>query len=210
MFLSFLAGLVLLSFSFRLLLIIIGLPLELIFAFLSRNRDVRTGTLSVIINQVILSVVFSGFIAIICLLYASHPSIQHSWFYATCGFIATFLALSSNVQNKRQEIQDSSAWTTPEGEGAFQGAGIGLLAGLVAYPVFYNVPQIVGVIPGAVSFFEWTIRLADWLTEFWIVRAILGLTIVGYVLNAGFMALIGGFMLLAAGWAGLKRMFGKA
>ena len=72
------------------------------------------------------------------------------------------------------------------------------------------MPQLFGVIPGAVSFFEWTIRLADWLTGFWIVQVILGLTVLGYLLTAGIIALSGGFVLLAAGWAGLKRIFGMA
>ena len=92
-------------------------------AFLSRNREDRTGTWSAITNQVIQSIVYSGFIAVICLLYASHPSVQHTWVYAACGFIATFFALGSNVDLDRSE------------EGALLGAGIGYLAGLVAYPV---------------------------------------------------------------------------
>lgn len=141
MFLNFIASLILLSFTFQFLIMIIGIPLALVLTLLSRGSNDRYGIWSTMLNQITLSVVYSGFIAIISLLYASHWAVKYPWVYATCGFIATYFTLGSNAHAKLQQANALFSWLTPEEQAAAEGAGIGVLAGLIAYPVFYNIRE---------------------------------------------------------------------
>jgi len=58
----------------------------------------------------------------------------------------------------------------------------------------------VTVLPGASTVIDWTLHIAEWLTHFWVVRVILGITVLSYVANFGLILLVGGGLLLYGLW----------
>ncbi len=207
MFLSYLASFILLGFVFRLLLALMAIPLALMLAFTGRGSDEHP-VWPAAVNQAIICVAYAGFLAVISAIYAEHEAVQYPWLYGVAGFIATYFALGSNAHSKAEASRQVFSWPTPEEEAAATGAGIGFLAGLLAYPAFFLWPAVVGLIPGVPMFFTWVIGVADWLSGFWIVRIILGFTLLGYIFSAGMMAVVGGAMLAFAGFGAIGRLLG--
>lgn len=201
-FIVFVSSLILLGFIFQLLLMAIALPLALVFAFFPRSADERSDVWSAILNQISLSVVFAGFIAVISYMY------DHTRPWSTRGSTRFVDLLRHTLLSARMPTRNKQEWPSKVELAAAHGAGIGALAGLIAFLIFYSWPEAITVIPGAYTFFSLTIGLADWLTGFWIVRIILAIAVLGYLMNAGVMALIGGTLLIGAGWIWFRRLLG--
>ncbi len=203
MFISYLAALILLGFAFRFVLAIISIPLALLTAALSGDSEDRVHLGSIAFNQGSISLLYSAYIALITLLFTSNASVSPTWPYFLAGLVWVFFRLGSNAAAKSEERGEFGLWQTTEQEAAATGAAIGVLVGLVAYPVFYLAPQVALFIPGAEWFLTSSLKFGLWLSHFWIVRVILLFTVGGYILNAGFMALIGNIMLLSFLWSRL-------
>lgn len=203
MYFKYLAGLVLFGFAFRFLLAVVAIPLVLLQMLFQRRSQDQLQLLTVGANQVIVSALYSAFLAVITGMYASEEGVQHSWVYALTGFLFVFVALSANAADKARHAEGVPPWQGEELEAASLGAGIGFLVGLASFPITYHWPEVVIFVPGAATFFGWCFNLGVWLTRFWIVNAVLLMVVVGYVVNAGFMAIFGGVMLAYALWSGL-------
>ena len=203
MYLTYVAALVLLGFAFRFVLALVAIPFALFSATLSKHSEGPVHLISIAFNQGMISLLYAAYIALITLLFTSNEAVSSAWPYFLTGLIWVFFALGSNAAGKSQEAAQLALWQTPEQEAAATGAAIGVLVGLVAYPLFYFLPQLALVIPGAEWFLTSSFRLGVWLGQFWIVRLILLFTVGGYLLNASFMALIGTIMLLSFLWSRL-------
>ncbi len=115
--------------------------------------------------------------------------------------------LGSNAHEKTKATSDPPGMIqTPVEAAVAQGAGIGLAIGLVLFIIVYNWPTTITFIPGIRPLMGLNLHFADWLVGFRIVRVLLGFTLLAYVVNFGFMVLIGGALLLGAAWSGLKRL----
>ncbi len=207
MFLQFIGSLILIGFVMRFVVGVLAIPLAVVAAALSRYEDESSAFWSAAMTQAVLCITYAGFLALVSLAYASDPTVRHPWLYSTVGFVATYLALGSNAYEIRKELAGS--WSTPSTDtlGGVQGAGIGVLLGLLAYPMIYVWPVLFTAIPGAATLLRWTLLGADWLLQWWIVRIALSLGVLSYLLNAGFMALVGGALLVTAASSGIKRVF---
>jgi hypothetical protein len=153
-------------------------------------------------NQIVISVVYSALLAVISYGYSAEPRVDHSWLYATTGFAATFVALSSNVAGKQkqmsqvQTIYPFSSELAADAEKIIGGATIGALIGFVTYFVFYFWPESVLTIPGSVKFFSFLMNTSDELMSYWIVQVLVILSALVYLFAAGFPILIAGAMLI--------------
>lgn len=208
MFLTYVAALALLGFAFRFVLAVIAVPLVLLSATLSRHSQGAVHLISIAFNQGMISVLYAAYIALVTLLFTSSETVSVAWPYFITGMVWVFFALGSNAAGKARETGGLGLWQTPEQQATATGAAIGVLVGLVAYPVFYLVPHLVLVIPGAEWFLTSSFSLGVWLGRFWIVRLILLFTVGGYLLNVGFMALFGTIALL--GFLGSRLVGGSA
>lgn len=184
-------------------LALISIPLALFSAALSRHSEGPVHLISIAFNQGMISLLYAAYIALITLLFTSSEAVSVAWPYVVTGMIWVFFALGSDAAGKSQEAGQVALWQTPEPQAAATGAAIGVLVGLVAYPIFYLLPHLVLVIPGAEWFLTSSLSFGVWLGQFWIVRLILLFTVGGYLLNAGFMALFGTIMLLSFLWSRL-------
>jgi hypothetical protein len=208
-FLEYIGILVVLGFAFRLLSALLGLPFAALLMLLHRYQGPDATARSLAVNHAFQCVAYAVLLALMTALYATDRGVTHTWAYATLGFLWTYLMLGSNAHEKGRATSDPLGMMQTREEAAVrEGAGLGLGIGLILFIVVYNWPAVVTFIPGVPLFIEWTIRVADWLVGFWIVRIVLGFTVLGYVLNFGFMILVGGALLLGAAWSGAKRVLG--
>ena len=201
MFFSFIGSLILLTFAFLLLNMVVALPYALIGSYyIHRTGDYRSAETSAKWQQITLSVIYAGIIAIMSHLYASQA--EYPWVYGIFGFVVTWLSLVENYNDKRNQLDNIN---NPGRHGVVLGAVLGILAALVAYPLCYFWPQVITIIPGIMTFFTWTIGLMDWLNGFWIVKIIVVILAVGYLYYIGLMGLMGGMLAFAAIKARLTR-----
>ncbi len=209
MFLEYIGILVVLGFAFRLLSALLGLPFAAALRLLHRYQGEGGTARSLAVNHAFQCVVYAVLLALMTAAYAINRGVTHTWVYATLGFLWTYFMLGSNAHEKGRATSDPLGMIqTPEEAAVREGAGLGLGIGLILFIVVYNWPPLVMFIPGVPTFIEWTVRVADWLISLWIVRIVLGFTLLGYVLNFGFVILVGGALLLGAAWSGAKRFLG--
>lgn len=210
MVLRFLAGLSLLNLSFWILVMVVDLPIVVGLGFLTRDGNDRHRVWSAIFNNAVTAVVFSGCMATATSIYVSaQPRIEHFWFYGVCGFLLTSYVLFEAAKFERRRARDPGYWLyRPSGEQEEEAdaAGVAAFAGVLAWPVLYNWPGILTVVPGAVSFFTYVIRFANWLSGFWVVQLLLALVLLGYIVNVGFVALIGSTALFWVAFGTCKRL----
>lgn len=213
MFAQFVGSLILITFVLSFLIKLLAIPFAALWALTSRYDTEQSVHWSILLNQIVFSITLSAFIAVVSLFYSSSKMVRHWWVYALAGFVVTYLSLGSNAHERRKELAQyhyEYGHVPVADMGAVHGAEVGMFAGLIAYPVIYVWPQLIMVIPGAPTLFEWTIRVAEWVTQFWLVRVILGFAVLAYVWQFGLMAVIGGAMLVHAGLARVKRLIGSA
>jgi hypothetical protein len=206
--LEFLGILVLVGFAFRLLSALLGLPFALIVVLLERFQGEAGSARSVAVNHAFQCIVYALLLALLTATYVTWRGVSHPWVYGLVGWFWTYFMLGSNAHEKSKATSDPFGMIqTPIEAAVRQGAGIGLGVGLMLFIVVYNWPTVITFVPGVAPFMELTLRLADWLIGFWIVRIVLGFTLIGYVANFGFMVLIGGALLLGAAWSWMKKTF---
>lgn len=211
MFVEFLGMLVLLGFAFRLLSALVGLPFAAAVVLLDRVRGRDDAGHSVAVNHAFQCVVYAVMMGLLTAAYVAWQGVAHGWIYGVTGWIWTYFMLGSNAHAKSKATSDPSGFMqTPMEAAVSQGAGIGLLIGLALFVVVYNWPSAVGVIPGSRSLILLTLRLADWLLAFWIVRIALGFVVIAYVINFGIMILFGGVLLISGAWTGMRRVLRRA
>jgi tetratricopeptide (TPR) repeat protein len=211
---NFVATLVLFSIVFRFLLVLIlNRPLAVIIAnLILYRRKQRTSISIAVLIYVVISFIYTGIIANISFFYASQPDVNYPWVYAFCGFIILYLGLGS-VPLARQKSDYFIFWSQTSGatgnQLAEEGFSIGVLIGLIVYPILYNWPQSLKFIPGTIIFSTWLINLVNWLTNYWIAQIVLGLLILLLIFDAGGMILFHREIFLISAWSGIERFFEK-
>jgi hypothetical protein len=182
MFLDFVTGLVILTISFRLVIMVVAILPALLLAALGRWRTDSIARRNALLNQAILAAIYSVVIAVTARLYATQVEVMHPWIYAIAGFVGTFLVLAGGVQARTKAINESGSSPLPVAEGAAQGAVIGLPVALIVYPVFYAFPILIGVLPSVVGFLQWVLEVSRFLGSIWLVRVVVLLGSIGYIL----------------------------
>jgi len=132
MYINFLTSLIILVAAFQLLLMIVAFPFGLLDTWISMRSSRSTNRQSVVLKQVMLSVLLAAFVAIICTLFASLEGVEHRWVYAGTGFVAAYLVLVGNTQFQRAHVDPSAHPDIQELQSASaEGAVLGLPVGLV-------------------------------------------------------------------------------
>lgn len=206
-YLEFLGITLLVGFAFRLVTLVLLIPLGLLALLLSRASSGSADIQSAWLTQAALCAIYGTLIGLTTAAYVSTRGVSITWPYALTAFIWTYFALGANASEKAQS-QNDLGWQTPEEAAVSQAAAIGLLVGLILVVTAYNWPGVVFVLPGARTSITWTLTVAEWLINLWLVRVILAVTVLGYVANVGMMVLVGGFMLLYSLWNGTRKLFG--
>jgi hypothetical protein len=211
MFVHFVGSLILIGFVLNIVLSLAAIPLALISVAIRRWDTPRSAFWSAVATQILLSLIYTGFVAVVAGAYADSPEVESWWIYAAMGLVVTYLGLGSGAHEKAKHLRRDS-WDAPDPEmsGNVHGAGLGVVAGVIAYPLIYAWPQLVLIVPGAPGLFSWTIWGADWLMQFWVARVVLGLAVVSYLLNTGIMALIAGAMLVSASVSGMRSLLTRS
>lgn len=196
MYLDFLSGLLLLGFVFSLLTALLGIPIAALLTPLSSIGDPAHDYRTAVIQQAIVNVVYAGLIAVAVVLYIDRAPVESGWIYALTGFTVVFGVLGSNMQDRAQEASQS---INPSDHAIAEGAGLGFLLGLVGYWLFYLVPDLFLIIPGAELLMNWTIGASRWLIGFGFVQVVLLLFAGLWLLNTGLSILMWSGMAIAAG-----------
>lgn len=186
MFFAFTASLVALSIAFMLLelvamLLVVSVP----------HQKKTLSFIAILLSEVISATIYAAFIAGVTVGFRSHPEVTNAWVYAGFGFIFAFMNLWANVQVRRRSVPEYLStrerfYPTQEEDddrAALAGATVGMLAGLIEYPLFYTWPEAIAIIPGTSTLFTWVVGLANWLTSFWLGRVIVILATLGFFVN---------------------------
>lgn len=212
MFIDFIISLVLGGFALYLFLVIAFLVIHFLavplIVAVARAREPLVhawSRLYATLVHFLMSVIFTGFIAIISRNYASHSTMEHPWVYAIFGFVVAWLANAGTAKYFAARVNHRSP---PETEGAAVGAGLAVFAGFVAYPVFYTWPHVIASIPGINILFTWSRELANWLGSFSLLRIIAVLFALVFLLDK--IPIINTIVAacLVMDWIKLKRLLG--
>lgn len=195
--LSFVTAVAILAFAFRLMVAFLALPLGVLQFLAARSDSSRVPLWSFALNQVLLGLLLSAFLAQVTHVWVEAWSPSPSWFYALTGLATTYFVLGGNAYERRRQLSDSDSPQGPLEQSSARGAELGFLLALISFPVLYLNPSLVTRWPGATVFFPWAVRLAQWLASFWVVRLVTTLSILGYFLAGGLMLLMGGVAVVA-------------
>ncbi len=208
MLIDFITGLIVLSFAFRIMLMLIGWPLKIITTVLitpaTRGRVDRAGYWASLVNPVVLAALYGGFIAMITAHYTAVPGIKEPMMYLIIGAAAAFFSLLSYAEGLRAKAQGRLFGPAPEDKALWIAASASLVTGLAAFVLFYLRPQFIMAVPGTDIFFHWVYLLAAWLSGYQIVQIILAVAILGYILFVSVRAVVN---LCRMALGGLKRLF---
>ena len=184
----FIATLIILSFAFRLLLIIAGpvvkLLLTVFFSPLTRGRFDRSSSWAALTGPVLLAILYGGFIASVTLDYALSAAQSEKNLYLICGAVAALFSLVSFSSGLLAKASGGFMGENPEERVYRKAALISLLSGLAGFFVLIFYPHLIMYLKGTDIFFNWADRLAGFLSGYKVVRIILVVAICGYFLYA--------------------------
>ncbi len=188
MFLSYLSILILLAISFHIVLMIVGIPVSLIISAFSRTE--RSRFWSAFINMIIINVIYSGFIGLITKEFTLQYIKTNSWAYGVSGFVFTVYMLFSNTYDKMKNNPD---WDDSSGigYGVITGAGIGSLVALFVYPIVYLYPDMLLSVDSVNIMVILVLAFGMWLNDYWFVRLFLIVAACAYIVNIGFISMMG-------------------
>ncbi len=205
MYVDFIASLIILCFAFRLILILIGPLLKIVFMAVftpfARGRVDRAGSYAALVHPIILSALYGSFIALVTVVFALSTGSTGRAVYTVIGAVAALFSLLSYSAGLLAKIGSRFLGGPDEAEDrAYRLAAIvSFLVGLAAFPASYFYPRQIMAVPGVETFFEWVLRLALWLSGFKVVEIIIALAILGYIVvvsaKAGYC-----LVLIILGW----------
>ena len=208
MLVDFITSLIILSFAFRIMLMLVSWPLHLVSVVLitpvARGRVDRAGYWASLFNSVVLAAFYGGFIAMITTRYISIPGVKQPTVYLIIGAAAAFFSLVSYAEGLRAKAQGRLLGPAPEDKALWIAASASLATGIAGFVLFYLQPQYIMSVPGTDIFFHWVYRLAAWLSGYQVVQIILAAAILGYILFVSVCVMINTFRLALGG---LKRLF---
>ena len=208
MLIDFVTSLIILSFAFRIMLMLISWPLHLVSVVLItpvvRGRVDRAGYWASLVNPVVLAALYAGFIAMITTRYGSLPGAKQPIVYLIIGAAAAFFSLVSYAEGLRAKAQGRLLGPAPEDKALWIAASSCLAAGFAGFVLFYLRPQYIMAVPGTDIFFHWVYRLAAWLGGYQVVQLILAVAILGYILFVCLRVMVNTFRLALGG---LRRLF---
>jgi len=183
---DFIASLIILSFAFRVMLIVIGLPVKIVLTILltplNKGRIDRASYWAAMAGPVLLGALYGGFIAVVTLEYSSAAGSEAREIFLVCGAITALFSLISYSAGLLAKVGGRFLGGNHE-DRAFRIAAFGsMISGLAAFPLFYFYPGFIKAIPGAGYFFGWVFRLAVYLSGFKLVQLVLVVAISGYFL----------------------------
>lgn len=180
---EYLEVLVLMNFAAVLVAAVVSIPAAFVARAFRRWSSDESEASSIKLSMVLMALIYSSLNASIAHVWTDAQQIARTWPYGLCGFLFTHLALNANLHSRRQSYRES--WFPDGGtEASVVGAGYGMVAGVIAYPVFYLYPGIMTSIPGAELFFALVGSACAWLIGFWVVRLLLGLVTIWFLLGA--------------------------
>ena len=184
MLIDFVTSLIILSFAFRIMLMLISWPLHLVSVILItpvvRGRVDRAGY------------------------WTSLPGAKEPIVYLIIGAAAAFFSLVSYAEGLRAKAQGRLLGPAPEDKALWIAASSCLAVGLAGFVLFYLRPQYIMAVPGTDIFFHWVYRLAAWLGGYQVVQLILAVAILGYILFVCLRVMVNTFRLALGG---LRRLF---
>jgi len=203
---DFIASLIILSFAFRVILIVLGWPVKIVFTALitplTLGRVDKASYWATLVSPILLAVLYGGFVALVTAQYAPTPGKQTV--YLICGAVAALFSIISYSAGLRAKIGGRLTGSDFDDRAYRRAATVSLVAGLAAFPAFYFYPQYIMAVPGTGLFFDWAFKLAAWLGGFKVVQIILAVAITGYVLFATVSTVFTAFLMFL-GW--LKSLF---
>jgi len=205
MLIDFITSLIILSFAFRIILMLAAWPFHLVslvlFIPVTRGRVDRAGYWASLVNPVILAAFYGGFIAMITAGYSVLHGAKEV--YLIVGAVAAFFSLVSYAEGLRAKAQGRLLGPDHTDKALWIAASASLVSGLAAFVLFYLRPHYIMLAPGADIFFQWVYGLAEWLRSYQIVQIILAVAIIGYILFVSVWTVINAFRLALGG---LKRL----
>ena len=186
MLVDFIASLIILSFAFRLVLIVIGLPVKIVLTvFLTPatgGRIDRASYWAAMTGPVLLAVLYGAFIAVVTVKYSLESGSQARLTFLICGAVVAFFSLVSYSAGLFAKMGGRFLGENPEDRAYCRAAFGSMIAGFAAFPLFYFYPHFVIEVPGAEYFFGWAFKLAAYLSGFRHIRIILVVSVSGYFL----------------------------
>ena len=183
---EFIATLIVLSFSCRVLLMLIGTPVRILciipFMPLAAGKLDRAGRWAILAAPGLLAVVYGGFIALVTLRFSPDSASNIPWIYAACGGAVAIFSLLSFALGLYAKGEAHLFGPRPEDKYWRITAYLSLAAGLAASVFFYFYPNYILTLPGAEYFFGRVHQLAAWLKSYKVAQIILVVGIVGYFL----------------------------
>lgn len=205
MYVDFIASLIILCFAFRLILILIGPLLKIVFMAVftpfTRGRVDRAGYYAALVHPIILSALYGSFIALVTVVFALSTGSTGRAVYTVIGAVTALFSLLSYSAGLLAKIGSRFLGGPDEAEDrAYRIAAIvSFLVGLAAFPASYFYPRQIMAVPGVETFFEWVFKLALWLSGFKVVEIIIALAILGYIVIVSAKVFYG-LILMAVGW----------
>ena len=186
MLVDFIASLIILSFAFRLVLIIIGLPVKIVLTVLltpvTGGRVDRASYWAAMTGPVLLAVLYGAFIAVVAVEYSLESGSQARLTFLICGAVVAFFSLISYSAGLFAKMGGGFLGENSEDRAYCRAAFGSMIAGFAAFPLFYFYPHFVIEVPGAEYFFGWAFKLAAYLSGFRHIRIILVVFVSGYFL----------------------------
>jgi hypothetical protein len=209
MLIEFVSTLIILSFAFRIMLMIAAYPLNLITTVLitpfTRGRvGSGAGFWASLINPLFLAALYGGFIAAIAASYAAGPRVNDPLPYLVIGAVAAFFSLVSYAEGLRAKAQNRLLGSNYSDKALWIASSFSLLAGLAVFVLICLRPHYIMAVPGTDIFFRWTFDLAVWLSGYQYVQLILAVGILGYILYVFVRTAVN---VCRLGFGALKRQF---
>jgi len=186
MLVDFISSLIILSFAFRLVLIVIGLPVKIVLTVLltpvTGGRIDRASYWAAMTGPVLLAALYGAFIAVVTVEYSLESGSQAWLTFLICGAVAAFFSMVSYSAGLFAKVGGRFLGENPEDRAYSRAAFGSMITGFAAFPLFYFYPHFVIEVPGAEYFFSWAFKLADYLSGFKHIRIILVVSVSGYFL----------------------------
>ena len=209
---EFIAAVIVLSFAFRVSIMLAGPPLKIILAVLliplSGGRYDRASYLAALLNPLLLALLYGAFIALITVKYAALAAGEEQDFYLAAGALAAVCSLLSYSAGLRAKVGASVFGDDSEDRPHRIAATASFFVGTAAFGVSCYLPGYVMALPGAELFFRKVFELAGFLNGYKLVQIILVLAVSGYFLVTGVGKLFGG-LLTVVRWL-KRRLWGMA
>ena len=195
---EFIAAVIVLSFAFRVTIMLAGPPLKVILALLmlplSGGRYDRASYRAALLNPLLLALSYGAFIALITVNYASRVSGEEQNYYLAAGAAAAVFSLLSYSAGLLAKVGASVFGDDSEDRPHRIAATASFLCGTAAFGASCYFPGYIMALPGVELFFRKICQLAAFLNGYKLVQLTLVLTVSGYFLVTSVGKLFNGLL----------------